>query len=101
MPGSWNFCRLLILMTHSDPEKRDVQMQFDHFYETTLGLLNQFYPERRVLLTSNDLEYITPEIKDDLRRKNKLMQGWTIGGGRCSLQTDWYQNYPPKLGAAE
>ena len=68
------FLQTVDFETHSDPEKHDVQMQFDHFYETTLGLLNQFYPERRVLLTSNDPEYITPEIKDDLRRKNKLMR---------------------------
>ena len=93
------FLQTVDFETCSVPGKHDVQTQFDHFYETTLGLLDQFYPEKRVLLTSNDPEYITPEIKDDLLRKNKLMRA--TGGGRCSLKTEWYQNYSPKLGAAE
>jgi len=37
-------------------------------------LLNQYYPERVVTMTSRDPEYITPRIKAMLRRRNRLMR---------------------------
>ena len=40
------FLQTVDFETCSVPEKHDVQTRFDNFYETTLGLLNQFYPER-------------------------------------------------------
>lgn len=52
----------------------DVQTQFNNFYDTALYLLDTFYPQRTVTLTSRDPSYITPIIKSMLRRKNRLMR---------------------------
>jgi len=43
-------------------------------YATMLGLLNRFYPERTVTVTSADPQFVTPTIKVQLRRKNRLMR---------------------------
>ena len=48
------------------------------FYDMVTGLLNYFYPERTVTLTSRDPAYITPAIKAKLRRKNRLMRAGRI-----------------------
>ena len=50
----------------------DVQQEFDRFYATVLDLLDRFYPERTI--TSADPEFVTPAVKDMLRRKNRLMR---------------------------
>ena len=51
----------------------DTQLAFDQFYAVTTSLLNQFYPEKTVTITSSDPPFVTPEIKSALRQKNKLM----------------------------
>ncbi len=38
------------------------------------SLLNQFYPERSITITTADPQYVTPAIKAMLRRKNRLMR---------------------------
>jgi hypothetical protein len=60
------------------PEKVDTQLEFDIFYSTAHSLLNQFYPERTTTVTSRDPQYVTPEIKAKLRRKNRLMRAGRI-----------------------
>jgi hypothetical protein len=55
------------------PQIADTQFEFDIFYSTVHSLLNQFYPGRAITVTSRDPQYITPEIKAKLRRKNRLM----------------------------
>jgi len=52
----------------------DTQMNFDSFYDYMFGLLNQFYPEREITVTSTDPHYVTPAVKAMLRRKNRLMR---------------------------
>ena len=42
---------------------------YDQFYAFATGLLDEFYPERTVTVTSRDLSYVTPEIKVKLCRK--------------------------------
>jgi len=37
----------------------DTQTNFDSFYDYTFGLLNQFYPEREITVTSTDPHYVT------------------------------------------
>jgi len=54
----------------------DTQMNFDSFYDYTFGLLNQFYPEREITMTSTDPHYVTPAVKAMLRRKNRLMRAF-------------------------
>jgi len=39
------------------------QMLYDEFYAFATGLLDEFYPERTVTVTSRDQSYVTPEIK--------------------------------------
>jgi len=56
----------------------DCQSEFDQFYATAHGLLNTYYPERTITITSRDPEYITPDIKAKLRRKNRLLRAGRI-----------------------
>jgi len=56
----------------------ETQAAFDHFYETTLSLLDRFYPERSITITSRDPDYVTPELKAKLRRKHKLMRAGRV-----------------------
>ena len=51
----------------------DPQAAFDHFYTFLSGLLDKFFPLKTVTITSSDLDFVTPEIKTALRRKNLLM----------------------------
>ena len=57
-----------------EPIINDCQSEFDQFYATAPGILNEYYPERTITITSRDPEYITPDIKAKLRRKNRLMR---------------------------
>lgn len=52
----------------------DTQTQFNTFYQIALDLLNKFYPERPITVTSRDPDYVTAGIKAKLRRKNRLMR---------------------------
>jgi len=66
-------------------EHIDVQTEFDQFYDITLGLLNVFYPEQSITVTSRDPEYVTPSTKAKLRRKNWLMRSGKVeeAGALC------------------
>jgi hypothetical protein len=61
-------------VSHTNHSSIQTQSEFDLFYTTALDLLNTFYPERTVTVTSRDPEFITAEIKAKLRRKNALMR---------------------------
>ena len=52
----------------------DVQSKFDHFYQLMYELLDRFYPEREITITSSDQYFVTPAVKSMLRRKNRLMR---------------------------
>ena len=71
-------------MAPDNPEStNNCQAEFDQFYATALRLLNQYYPERTITITSRDPEYITPDIKAKLRRKNRLMRAGLIEEADC------------------
>jgi len=58
------------------------QTNFDSFYDYMFKLLNQFYTEREMTVTSTDPQYVTPAVKAMLRRKNRLMRaGRTVEAG--------------------
>jgi hypothetical protein len=57
-------------LDHTD----NVQEDYDRLYSVLLGLLDRFYPERGITMTSSDPVYMTPVVKAQLRRKNKLMR---------------------------
>ena len=50
------------------------QEEFDYFYSVLLSLLDKYYPERSVTVTSADPPYVTAAVKSMLRQKNKLMR---------------------------
>ena len=54
-------------------DNADAQTNFDIMYGVMLDLLDKFYPEREITVTSTDLPYVTPTVKAMLRRKNRLM----------------------------
>ena len=41
----------------------DPQASYDTFYSLALGMLEKFYPERTITVTSRDPQYITAGIK--------------------------------------
>jgi hypothetical protein len=54
------------------------QAAFDNFYSVVAGLLETCYPERTATITSRDPDYVTPDLKSKLRRKNRLMRAGRI-----------------------
>ena len=52
----------------------DVQTNFDKMYSVMRDLIDCFYPERRITVTSSDPQYVTPAVKAMLRRMNRLMR---------------------------
>ena len=70
------------LRSRPDPEELsrtpDPQAVYDSFYAFALALLEEFYPERTITVTSRDPSYITPVIKARLRRKNRLMRAGRV-----------------------
>ena len=52
----------------------EVQENFDKFYASMYYLLDRFYHERAISVTSADPHFITPAIKSMVRRKNQLMR---------------------------
>jgi len=55
-------------------DSADAQTNFDTMYDVMLDLLDTFYPEREITVTSSDPPYVTPTVKALLRRKNRLMR---------------------------
>lgn len=50
------------------------QLNYNSMYGVMVDLLNMFYPEREITVTSSDPPYVTPTVKALLRRKNRLMR---------------------------
>ena len=61
-----------------DSGQPDTQKEFDSFYNVALRLLDNFYPQRTITVTSRDPDYITADIKSKLRRKNRLMRSGRV-----------------------
>ena len=56
----------------------DAQKEFDRFYKNALMLLDKFYPEKTVTISTRDPPFVTPGIKAKLKIKNKLMRAGRI-----------------------
>jgi hypothetical protein len=52
----------------------DPQVEFDRLYDVLRNLLDHYYPERTITITSADPPYVTTAVKCMLRRKNILMR---------------------------
>jgi hypothetical protein len=59
--------------TEHQHQRTFTQTEFDTFYAKAKELLNKFYPERNVTVTTLDPDFITADIKSKLRRENRLM----------------------------
>ena len=62
----------------SNDPSTDTQSLFYCFYDSVLQLLNSFYPERTITMTTRDPDYMTAGIKAKLRRKNRLMHAGRV-----------------------
>ena len=52
----------------------DAQSQFDQFYTVACQLLDAFYPECSITVTSRDPSYMTGYVKAMLRKNNRLLR---------------------------
>jgi len=52
----------------------DPQLAWDRFYQELLGWLDQYYLARTVAITNREPAFVTPQIKNLLWRKNRLMR---------------------------
>jgi Reverse transcriptase (RNA-dependent DNA polymerase) len=59
---------------HTVDSDEDTQAEFDRLYTVLLELLDTYYPEKTVTITSAGPPYVTPSVKHMLRRKNQLMR---------------------------
>jgi len=90
-------------------ENADAQTNFDTMYRILLDLLDTFYPEREITVTSSDPSHVTPTVKALLRRKNRLMRaGRTDEAGSIAVRirtiitcssTRWLWNVDPRKNA--
>ena len=47
----------------------DAQKEFDRFYKNALMLLDKFYPEKTVTISTRDPSFVTPGIKSQTENK--------------------------------
>ena len=55
-----------------------MQANFDVMYQYMHEMLNRFYPERQITITTSDPHFVTPAVKAMLRRKNRLMRSGRV-----------------------
>jgi hypothetical protein len=53
-------------------------VEYDKLYRVLVDVLDTYYPERNVTITSANPPYCTPAIKYMLRRKNQLMRSGRV-----------------------
>ena len=71
----WPFPLTLIVVLTTLSHYSDTQAIIGNFYRTARELLDRFYSERTITVSSRDPDFITASIKARLRRRNKLMRG--------------------------
>jgi len=74
-------------MTFEIGDDVGVQEDFDKYYAFVHTLLDQFYNEQEITVTSADPHFITPTIKSKLRRRNRLMRAGRTEEA-CAMCTD-------------
>ena len=62
------------MFNEDDVESPEQGLTWSQFYQTITSWLEEFYPLRTITITSRDPEFITPEIKYLLRRRNAVMR---------------------------
>jgi len=60
------------------PGDAEVQSNYDSMYRVMSDLLDRFYPEREMTVTSTDPFFVTPAVKAMLLQKNWLMHAGRI-----------------------
>ena len=69
---------LAVLTVHIVNLDGDPQEEYHKLYRVMAELLDTYFPERTVTITSADPPYCTPAIKYMLRRKNRLMRSGRV-----------------------
>jgi len=65
-------------LTVSTDPAMNTQAEFDNFFSVVSKLMDEYYPEQTVTLSSRDPPYMTPTMKSMLRRKNKLVRAGRV-----------------------
>lgn len=73
-----NFLACVTSPVHTVCLSSDPQEEYDRFYDTLLFLLDKYYPQQTVTVTSTDPPYVTPVVKHMLRQKNKFMRSGRV-----------------------
>src|SRR6218665_3209204 len=68
----------LAALNLNSEDASDPNLSWSGFYHTMSSWLDEFYPRRTITITSRDPEFITPEIKYLLRRRNAALRGSRI-----------------------
>ena len=68
------FLKLKVQLAEGD----DLQTSFDRMYPIMYELLDRFYPELEITITTGDPRFITASVKAMLRRKNRLVRAGRI-----------------------
>jgi len=76
------------------------QPNFDIMYGVMSELLNMFYPEREITVTSSDPPYVMPAVKALLRRKNRLMRAGRTKEPWCNRRDYLHHHYAQQFEVA-
>ena len=64
-------------------DSNDAETAYNSFYTQINSLLNTFYPLKSVSVSNHDPEFIMPNIKLLLRKKNNLMRRGLVHAADC------------------
>ena len=73
-----------------ESELENIQNVADSFYCQAYELLEGFYPEREVVMTSRDPVYITPAIKVMIKAEKQTNESRTRRRSWGAGETNWF-----------
>ena len=73
---------------HVVNQNGDPQEEFDKFYTALLQLMDEYYPERSVTITSGDPAYVTSAVKHNATAEKQTDAIWARGEGSSSSGQD-------------
>ena len=80
--NGFNYCEV----ESSLMAEMDTQEHFDAFYSAAHELMDRFYPESSITVSSRDPHYLTPAIKAKLRRRNRLHRAGRVDEANALAQ---------------
>src|SRR6218665_2670259 len=73
-PGQHASMLQMLSAFNDEGQQSDSGVAWNEFYQITTSWLDESYPERTVSTSSRDPDFVTPEIKYLLRRRNAAMR---------------------------